>query len=243
MLLKNRYIGLLILFMVIIFSPVQASSGEILAFGEIKAAGGVQMVSSTGKWVQVMEVYPLLKSTKLRTNEGVVFITTGNGSRVDLSKQTEAEIGARDGSYKINLEKGTLSFDLTPSTALTIITKDATISVARQTGDYYSLVAGVGATGLDNIQGMVFVKEGGTFVRSIQGKINVAEAGLQTKVLNTGESLLIAQEEDDDDMAAVYPQWTTGHTQGLVLGAFFTTATITAFEAFRGGGVASPSGF
>lgn len=218
---------------------------ESYAFGEIKSSGSVQIGSSTGKWVQIQDIYPLLKNTKIRTNDGIVFITTREGSRIDLSKDTEASIEAMNNNYPVNLVNGTISFNITPSSSLTIVTKNATISVATQVGGYYSLVAGPGAPDLTNIQGMVFSNAQGTYIKSINGRINISGSSLQARVLNTGESLFASADGGDKPLGynPANPKLSTGAIQALITGAFFTGATITAIEAFRGDGVHSPSGF
>ncbi|MCG2720964.1 MAG: hypothetical protein L6290_02955, partial [Thermodesulfovibrionales bacterium] len=162
---------------------------EPLAFGEIKASGDVQIRTSTAKWNKLQEVYPLLKSTGLKTVEGIAAITTREGSRFDLSINTEAAIEASDGSYVLTLTQGTVSFSIAPSTSLTVITKDADISVSRQIGGYFSLVAGPGVPSLATIQGMVVSNSEGTLIRSMTGRIQVNVKGLQARVINTGESL------------------------------------------------------
>lgn len=234
-----------VIILITIFSPIIASSMEPVAFGEIKSSGGVQIGSSTGKWVQVQDVYPLLKNTRIRTNDGVVFITTRDGSRIDLSKETEASIDAAKGSYSVALENGTVSFNITPSTSLAITTRGAIISVAQQVGGYYSLVAGVGAPSFTNIKGMVFSGPKGTFIKSISGRINVSGPALQARVLNAGESLFASLE--GGEKALGYIPATTGSDSGaiqvMITGAFFTGATMSAIESFRGHGIHSRAGF
>jgi hypothetical protein len=241
---KYQFISLMLIPCLIfanLISTIQVSAQEPITFGEIKAMGAVQIESSTGQWVKMQDVYPLLKNTKLRTKDGIVYIIARDGSRIELSNETEASIDALNGGYTINLIKGTLSFNVAPSTPLTVTTRQANVSVIKQTGG--SLVAGVGAPTLTNIQGTVFCSDKGTFIKSISGKINVSPYGLQAKILNTGESLFASLESKNNPIAAD-PVKNTKLIQGLIAGTFLIAGTITAFEAFRSGGrVASPSGF
>ncbi len=247
---KYRFISLMRILSLILanlMSAVQVAAQEPVAFGEINPAGVVQMESSTEKWAEMQNMYPLLRNTKLRTKEGIAAITTKDGSKIDLSMNTEAAINALSGSYTINLANGTISFNITPSTSLTVITKEATISVIQQVGGYYSLVAGVGAPAFSNTQGVVFNSAKGTSIRSMNGRIKVVINGLQPRTLNTGESLFASLEGNGNKGIIGNETGDPGNYsklfRGLIIGTFFTTGTITAFDAFRGGGIASPSGF
>jgi hypothetical protein len=230
-----------------IFSMYALAEGPV-AFGEMKASGAVQIESSTGKWVEMQDVYPLLKNTKLRTGDGLIFITTREGSRIDLSRGTEVTIDAMNGSYSVNLVRGSISFNVAPTSTLNIDTKQANISIASQVAGYHSLVAGYGAPSLANTQGMVFNNDKGTLIRSNNGRIEVVINGLQPRTLNTGESLFAALEGNGNKGIIGNETGDPGNYsklfRGLIIGTFFTTATITAFDAFRGThGVASPSGY
>ncbi len=240
---KCRFISL-VLIPSLIFSnfifAAHISAQETVAFGEIKAAGAVQIESSTGQWVEMRNVYPLLKNTKLRTRNGIVSITTRGGSRIELSKDTEIVFGALNGGYTINLKQGTLSFNMTPPELLTVTTVQATVSVVPNP---------------ENYRGMVSCSEKGTEISSISGKVNVGYLGSNTKILTAGESLFVSAK--GQVIASAAGAATIGTTAGaaadaaigtklltaLIVGTFFTTATITASEAFREERVASPSGF
>ncbi len=232
------------LFLSFIVSSTNVSAKEAVALGEIKATGMVSIESSVGKWVELRDAYPLLKSTKLKTNEGVVSITTKEGARIDLSRNTELSIDAAGNSYTLTLAYGTVSFNIMPSAEFIIITKDATISAGRQVAGYYSLVAGPGAPRLPNIQGMVFSDSKGTLTRSITGRINVSGKGFQAKALDSGESFFASVEGEKSPpgytSAAGSDAWLT---KGLILGGFSISAGLTANESFRGHGTHSKSAF
>ncbi len=225
------------------------SIAEILSFGEIKSAGNVQIESSRGKWIKVNEIYPLFKNTRLKTTDGVVFITTSSGSRIDLSKDTEVEIITEGGTYKVNMKKGTLTFNITPASSLIIYIADKIISVEKRLEGYQLLLGGIGVSSLKDTQGIVFFNNKEIFIKSILGNINISDKnGLQMKILGAGETFLARLDDQQNNNEGLplseYPQWTTAHIQGLILGTFFTSTTITAFEAFRGSrGFKSPSGF
>lgn len=238
------YVGLFV-FLVLVGFCQSLAFAEPIAFGEIKASGDVQIRTSTAQWHRLQELYPLLTSTGLKTGEGIAAVTTREGSRFDFSSNTEAAIEASDGSYVLTLTQGTVSFSITPSTSLTVITKDADISVSRQIGGYFSLVAGPGVPSLANIQGMIMSSSEGTLIRSMAGRIQVNMKGLQARVINAGESLFASA--GGGKAAGMVPLSGQGANtilrQALITGAFFTTGTFVAIDAFRGDGFKSRSGF
>ncbi|MEW6068892.1 MAG: hypothetical protein AB1610_11445 [Nitrospirota bacterium] len=250
---RNKTISLMIIWIFIFtnfISPITASAQEPMAFGEIKSAGDVQIESSTGKWIKALDIYPLLKYTKLRTIDGVAFITTVDGSKIDLSEKTEVTIEAATGSYTINLEKGIISFNIKPSATVVFITRDATISVSPQVGGYYSLVAGPGAPilaqDLANIQGVISCDEKGTFIRSISGKLKVIPEGLEARILDSGGSIFASSAGVTGAPVAGGGILTT-KTALIVGGVLVVGGAVVALGASRDEdedkGVASPSGF
>lgn len=235
---KYRLISVILIPFLIFMNLIpamQVSAEGPKAFGEIRSAGNVLIESSTGQWMEMREVYPLLKNTKLRTREGIVSITTSDGSKIDLSKDTEAAIDALNGGYTVNLTNGTLSFNITPSVSLTVITPHATVSAIPNPA---------------NIQGIVICSGRGTEIRSISGKINVSYRGLvQPSVLNTGEGLFVsAAGEVNKLMGAVVPAAGKAGgpkllTKALLIGTLVTAGVVIALQAFREEeeGIASPS--
>ena len=219
-------------------------SQENITYGEIRSTGTVLIQSSTGKWTQIPQVYPLLNNTNIKTQDGIVKIITRIGSHIDLSKDTLADINAKEQDFEINLKTGTISFIVNPSETLKIITKDVDISISNQITGYYSMVAGPAAPRVAGIQGMVSVTEKGTLIRSIDGKMNIMQNGKQVRLLNTGETYFASAEGSPSVFGA------TGTSKSLILsgiiaGVFVTGATVLAFDAFRGDHhhVESPSGF
>lgn len=216
-----------------VFPAVEVCALQPAAFGEIKGAGNVQIESSTGRWIGMPDTYPLLSGTKLRTNNGIVSITTKDGSKIDISQNTEIAITATDSSYHIDLLSctGTISFNMSPSALLHVNTSQALISTIG------------GAT--SNMQGMVTGTEKGTDVRSISGAIGAGQNDKDQKVLDAGERLFVSGEctppmaGGEETSAARSAQI----GQALLIGTFVTAGTIIAFEAFRSKDVASPSGF
>jgi len=220
-----------------VFPAVEVCARQTAAYGEIKTAGNVQVESSTGRWTGMPDTYPLLSGTKLRTNDGIASITTKDGSKIDISRNTEIAVTAADSGYTIDLLSctGTISFNMGPSALLHVNTSQAVIST-------------VGGT-TTNIQGMVTGIVNGTEVRSISGAVAIGagQGGKEQRVLNTGESMFVSGEcyppaaggTDEEISAARSAQI----AQALLIGTFVTAGTIIALEAFRGDDVASPSGF
>lgn len=229
------------LFLSLIVPSHAFAQDSSMAFGEIKASGNVQIQSSTGKWTEMQPIYPLLKNTKLRTNDGVVMISAKEGSRIDISKDSELAIDAMGANYTVNLVKGTITFNMLPAVSFAVITPEATVSVSQQVGGSYTLTAGPGAANPSTIQGMVVRNAKGTFIRNISGKIQITHVS-NTLVLNTGETFFAAADGQDKAVGAL-PSGNSNLTKGIIAGAFFTTGTITALEAFRGTGRASSEGF
>jgi hypothetical protein len=227
MLIKSPFVSVLLIFfflsMNIAFIP-QVLAQEPLAYGEIKTSGEVLIESSNGKWLKMRDVYPLLNETKLKTGDGAVIIAMKDGSRIELSKETETALQAQKGAYTSNLAKGTLSFRVIPSSTLTIITPDATISAIPNPS---------------NIQGIVSCTDKGTEVRSVSGEINVSYNSHE-KLLDSGERLFASPTGAEGTSTAAAA---TGKTIAgikpltLVLGAIVVGAgTIVAVSSFGGGG-------
>lgn len=227
MLIKSPFISVLLIFlflsMNIVFIP-QVLAQESLAYGEIKTSGEVLIESSNGKWLKMRDVYPLLNETKLKTGDGVVIIAMKDGSRIDLSNETETAFKAQNSAYISNLAKGTLSFRMIPSSILTIVTPHATISAIPNPS---------------NIQGIVSCTDKGTEVRSVSGKINVSYNS-HKKLLYSGERLFASSADAEGASASAA---TTGKTiagvkpLALILGAIVVGAgTIVALSSFGGDG-------
>jgi hypothetical protein len=227
MLIKSPFISVLLIFlflsMNIVFIP-QVLAQESLAYGEIKTSGEVLIESSTKKWLKMRDVYPLLDETKLKTVDGAVIIAMKDGSRIELSKETETALKAQKGAYTSNLAKGTLSFRVIPSATLTIITPHATISAIPNPS---------------NIQGIVSCTDKGTEVRSVSGELNVSYNSRE-KLLDSGERLFAspAGAEGTRTAAAATGKTTAGiKPLTLVLGAIVVGAgTIVALSSFGGNG-------
>ncbi|OGW40713.1 MAG: hypothetical protein A2Y97_07660 [Nitrospirae bacterium RBG_13_39_12] len=255
--MKKQRFGLpmlMVAFISVFFIPAaQVTAQEPMAFGEIKAGGNVQIESSIGKWVKMQDIYPLLKDTNLRTEDGVVFITTKDGSRIDLSESTEASIFSTNKNYTVDLANGTLTFNMTPSESFVIITEQATIKVDQQEAGNYPLMAGVGAQAPSNIQGVILNNEDGTFIKSDSGRISVVlREGSQKKVLNSGETLLALErgkrgkrgEAGAAGAGAGVPSSNdryAGLKQALIVGAFVAVGTHYTTEGWRGEGSPSPT--
>jgi hypothetical protein len=229
MLIKSPFVSVLLIFfflsMNIAFIP-QVLAQEPLAYGEIKTSGEVLIESSNGKWLKMRDVYPLLNETKLKTGDGAVIIAMKDGSRIELSKETETALKAQKGAYTSNLAKGTLSFRVIPSATLTIITPHATISAIPNPS---------------NIQGIVSCTDKGTEVRSVSGELNVSYNSRE-KLLDSGERLF-ASPAGAEGTPTVTAAAATGKTTAglkpltLVLGAIVVGGgTIVALSSFGGNG-------
>jgi hypothetical protein len=229
--LSSRLISIMLIssFILTNFIPVQVFAQEPMAFGEIKPEGEVFILNSSGKWVELKNVYPLLKRTKLKTKDGTAFITTKEGSKIDILKETEAIITVVDTGYTVDILNctGNLSFNIIPPVTLAVTTPETTLLYVQKAE----------TPSPANIRGTVLNKDTGTEVKSIFGKIKVAQHSFQEKILDTGESLFVSGE---CVIAAVVP-----FPAPICFPAclFITGGAIAAYEGFRGEGVATPSGF
>lgn len=229
-----------------ILSPILYAQ-ELSVFGEINSSGSVLLKSPNNNWKQIPAVYPLLENTSIKTINGISKIITKNGSKIDISSNTELSIYSKDKSIVTEIKNGTISFSINPSDSLEVLTKDLKISIINQIGSSYSMVAGPAAPNYFNTQGMVIVTEKGTFVRNINGRINVVENGKQVRLLNTGETYYASI----DGALPVNPDnpsnisRSTLLLQSIISGLFVTGATIISFDALRGDHhhVESPSSF
>ncbi|MDH5203078.1 MAG: hypothetical protein OEW69_07455 [Nitrospirota bacterium] len=237
--LMNSSLFFVIIFILILFCanhtlPSLSFAEDPLAFGEMNAAGDVKMLSSTGQWVDVKGVYPLLKETKLKTGVGTVSVTTKGGSRIDLLKDTEVSVIVVNSTYTFDILNctGNLSFNMTPPELLTATTPESTLVIVQKTD----------VSSQTNVRGTVLNKANGTEVRSLLGKFSVSHHGLTPQVLNTGESVFVGGECIVATLAR--EGGTTKIRAGIIPGALFIAGgAVFATEGFRKDRVATPSGF
>jgi len=139
-----------------------------------------------------MPTYPLLENTAIRTEDGSASISFRDGSRVDLSRDTVATISGSSADYQITLAQGVIAFNITPSSSLSVTTPTANISVNSKK-DLVQKVAYEKAT---RVLGVISATKKGTEVRNISGKILVSSSATGSKMLTTGESILVGQDSN-----------------------------------------------
>ncbi len=235
----------LIFFLAIPFSfyPFIVLAEETLSFGELHSSGSVQIETSTGTWENIQPVYPLLKNTRLRTKDGVVFITTKEGSRIDVSKDSELYIEASNKSYRINLLKGTITFNVSSDIDFSVLTHETTVFITKQIGGIYSLVAGPGAPSTTNIYGMVLRNAQGTYIKSFSGKLMIKH-NVRYILIDSGETFFAGLNEGTVPQNAINNAGSGSYLgPTIVLGGFSAIVGGLSFEAFRGTGHASPHSF
>lgn len=250
---KQGIISLLILFFfsitnVLISVPVASAQG-ITVLGEIKTTGSVFIGSSDGQWTASGSSYPLLQDTAIRTEDGSASIYFKDGSRADLSKETMAIVSGSSADYSINLGKGIIAFNISPSASLSVITASTSISVNNRKG----LVQKVSYEKQGRVLGVVSVTDKGTEVRSISGRIMVSTSASESKLISSGESIFIGS----DNNYRVYKTQAFAGGAGSLWGAAGLGAGFLGAAAYQGnwssnngGGPcpggrrpASPSGF
>ncbi|NWF98331.1 MAG: FecR domain-containing protein [Nitrospirae bacterium] len=236
---------LLLIFFILNICFVYSNSSqaqESLSFGEIRSSGNVYIESSTGNWQNIQPVYPLLKNTKLRTKDGVVYITTQEGGRIDISKDSELSIESSKRKYIVNLSKGTVSFNVSSDIDFSVLTPEATVLINTQAGGIYSLVAGPGAPNITNIYGMVIRNDQGTFIRSLSGRIMIRHNSRYVLIEN-GETFFAGIGEGTTPATSHIVSSGSYLGPVVVLGGFSAIVGGLSFEAFRGNGHASPHSF
>lgn len=235
----------------ILYTIPLASAQSIAVLGEIKTIGSVFVGSSDGQWIPSGSSYPLLQDTAIRTEDGSASIYFKDGSRVDLSKDTMAVISGSPADYSINLGKGIIAFNVSPTASLSVTTTSTSISVNSKKG----LVQKVSYEKLGRVLGVVSVTDKGTEVRSISGRILVSTSATESKLIASGESIFIGSDNN-------YKVYKTQAFVGRRVGSFWGAAAIGAGAAgaaayqgnwsgnnrpsgppCRGGRPASPSGF
>ncbi|MBI5198914.1 MAG: FecR domain-containing protein [Nitrospirae bacterium] len=135
-------------------------------------------------------LHPLFSDSKLRTREGKISITLNDGSKMEAYKNSELSISGEKGSYKINLNKGSLAFNFPTISSVTIITPTVTI----ETGQSKSLIRKVAYTKeIDYIKGLVVIDEkGNTQIISVSGEMAVKDDRGNYQILASGKSLYIS---------------------------------------------------
>lgn len=161
--------------------------------GTVSGKGQAELEIITGKMSTLGNtLHPLFSDSKLRTREGKISITLNAGSKMEAYKNSELSISGEKGSYKINLNKGSLAFNFSSISSVTIITPTATI----ETGQSKSLIRKMAYTkAFDYIKGLVVIDEkGNTQVVSISGEIIVKDGKGNSQILASGKGLYISSD-------------------------------------------------
>lgn len=163
-------------FIVCIFSLINLASlsaQTVPVLGEIKSRGKVFMSTSTGQWSPAMPTYPLLSDTGVKTEDGVATIFFKDGSKVDLSRDTVVSVVSRQPGHTVRITQGVISFNIAPSSSL---------SVSAASAD----ILAIGGKG--PVLGNVTVNGTCIEVRSFSGTVQVTTATTGSKLLTSGEN-------------------------------------------------------
>lgn len=196
-----RFITFMLLAVFSLVNITGASAQTVAVHGEIQSTGKVFINSSTGQWSPAMPTYPLLHDTGIKTEDGIASILFKNGSRVDLSRNTVVSIASAQPGYIIELKEGVISFNITPSSSLSVSTASAGI-LARG--------------GKEAVIGNINMRGTCVEVKSFTGDIQITSSEAGPKLLNTGENATFG----NCNPAAVPPAYSSAETTAkyIVLG-------------------------
>jgi hypothetical protein len=248
---------LLVSFSFVTIAPVSAQSIAVL--GEVKANGKVFIESTGGQWHSAPATYPLLQNTGIKTDDGSAALSFKDGSRIDLSKNSLALVDGVGSQYTVQMQKGTLAFNMAPGASLSVQTASASVSVNKKN----SLVQKVSLEKSGRVLGVISSSDKGTEVRCISGRVAIEVTPTETKLLSSGESIFVdvnstykvyntqavTSDKSGNDGKKGGAGWTGGTAAddlvaGIISGVFVTTAGIISFDVWRGpNGLTSPSGF
>lgn len=218
---------------------------ELEVIGETLSSGSVEMSTTQGSWEKIESANPIFSDMTYgyRTGNGRLTLILNDGTRLGADKNTSFTIAGRTGQYPVKLEKGLVSFKVSPDTTLTVHTPDAIIEITDA------------GSGEDVIGAVVFDGESST-VKSIQGNIKIRKINEMSNpiVLSSGESVIIKTKDDDrKKLAAISTEPVIDEATGLSLTTIVLIllglggAAALAFSGGGGGGggggvpVASPS--
>jgi hypothetical protein len=173
------------------------SAQAVPVLGEIKSRGKVFISSSTGQWSPAMPTYPLLNDTGIKTEDGVASIFFKDGSKVDLSSGSVVSVVSTPQSHTIKLTQGVISFNVTPSSSLSVSAASADI-----------LAIG----GKEPVLGNITVRGTCIEVKSFTGNIQATSSATGPKLLTSGGNALFG----DCNVAAV-PAYSSGETNAKYL--------------------------
>lgn len=166
------------------------AESNIFPVGTVLGIGQAELELIPGRMITISNTeYPLFSDSKLRTRDGKISITLKDKGRIEVYKNSELSILGGDGTYRVNLNKGTLAFSFPHTTSVTIITPTATIetvsSGALQRVTYKKEI--------DYIKGLVIIDEkGNTQVISVSGEMAVRDVRGNYQILASGNSLYIS---------------------------------------------------
>lgn len=185
----QRVIVFLLFLFTLLFFITEAESNTF-PVGTVLGRGQAELEFTPGRMITIGNTeYPLFSDSKLRTRDGKISITLKDRGRIEVYRNSELSILGSDGTYRVNLNKGSLAFNFPHTTSVTIITPTVTIetlsSGALQRVTYKKEI--------DYIKGLVIIDEkGNTQVISISGEMAVKDDRGNYQILASGKSLYIS---------------------------------------------------
>jgi len=223
---RQKSIITALLLIAFLFSHIAAVSAQsVTVLGEVTTRGRVFIESSSGQWLPAPATYPLIQNTGIKTDDGSASIYFKDGSRVDISKNSFVMIDGIASEYSMQMNKGVLAFNVTPSSSLTVRTPSTVITANAKSPS----VKLVNIENSGRVLGIISTTEKGTEIRSISGRLMVDVSSSDTKLVSTGESIFI----DSNGKYNVYK--TQAVTQGSAAPAVTGISNVARAQVIVGG--------
>jgi hypothetical protein len=137
-----------------------------------------------------MPTYPLLNNSGIKTEDGIAAIFFKDASRLDLSRETIVTVAHSSSTHSIKLSHGIVLFNISPSSSLSVSTASADI---------------LASAGKEAVAGKITVRGPCIEVESFAGDIQVTPPVLGTRLLRTGENVVLG-----DCPVAALPVYSSG---------------------------------
>lgn len=180
-------ISIALIGIMIFISISQASAQSVLAVGEARMKGKSYLKSAGEQWIAAPSTYPVLQDTAIRNEEGSADVYFRDGSRVAISRNSEAVISGSLNQYLINLVRGSVAFAIAPGASLSVGAGSASVTINGNK----KIVRKVSHETPGHIRGLVTLGKSGIEVRSISGTVSVAVNDAAVRDLNAGEAMVI----------------------------------------------------
>lgn len=197
-------LSVLIMFSILLHGyPAYSAQPAFIILGDVIASGSAEMQIFSDKWMSIGgKSSPLTDGTRLRTGEGSLHITLSEQARLEVGKNSELTVFGSRGNYVVNLDIGSIVFNVASRVDFTITTPSANIQVQPASG-FIQKVA-LDANGKDRARGIVTYDGKATTVISESGTFIVKDmSGISTQTVSAGKSAYIAKSDSNPQYTPV----------------------------------------